>query len=312
MIKGTYIFYEDGKEVCRSKNILTKFGKRYLTNVIAGNVNALSKEVAIGIDSTAATANDSRLGFEFYRTEVTLSSTDIQQNGVDGSGQPVFTYSAVFKTTLPQDISGIVKEVGLYPLTKTGTNNYDSRFISDFSNPADWEDTLGSSSQEVISDARVGDFLVGMTSNTGAVNEYKTNALLDLSGYSSVDALTVAYRQSDLNLSSFRIKFYSTDTDYYYGQISGSSIGDKIATISMNTLFSNVVGSPQKNNITKIGIQITPTSGVAQVLFDGIRINDEDTFDPIYGLISRSVLSTPLIKLNGRQVDIEYKLDLSF
>jgi hypothetical protein len=231
---------------------------------------------------------------------------------VDGNGQPVFTYSAVFKTTLPQDISGIVKEVGLYPLTKTGTNNYDSRFISDFSNPADWEDTLGSSSQEVISDARVGDFLVGMTSNTGAVNEYKTNALLDLSGYSSVDALTVAYRQSDLNLSSFRIKFYSTDTDYYYGQISGSSIGDKIATISMNTLFSNVVGSPQKNNITKIGIQITPTSGVAQVLFDGIRINDEDTFDPIYGLISRSVLSTPLIKLNGRQVDIEYKLDLSF
>lgn len=312
MIKGTYIFYEDGKEVYRSKNILTKFGKRYLTNVIAGNVNAASKEVAIGIDSTAATANDSRLGFEFYRTEVTLSSTDIQQNGVDGNGQPVFTYSAVFKTTLPQDISGIVKEVGLYPLIKTGTNNYDSRFISDFSNPVDWQDSLGSSAQQVVSDARIGDSLVGMTSNTGAANEYKTNAILDLSGYSSVDNLTVAYRQSDSNLSSFRIKFYSTDTDYYYAQISSSSTGDKIATVSMNTLFSNVVGSPQKNNITKIGIQITPTSGVAQVLFDGIRINDEDTFDPIYGLISRSILSTPLIKLNGRQVDIEYKLDLSF
>ena len=28
MIKGTYIFYENGKEVCRSKNTLTKFGVR--------------------------------------------------------------------------------------------------------------------------------------------------------------------------------------------------------------------------------------------------------------------------------------------
>jgi len=139
MIKGTYIFYEDGQEICRSKNILTKFGKRYLTNVIAGNVNAISKEVAIGIDSTAATANDSRLGFEFYRTEVTLSSTDIQQDGLDSNSQPIFTYSAIFKTTIPQDISGIIKEIGLYPSTKTGTNNYDSRFISDFSNPADLE-----------------------------------------------------------------------------------------------------------------------------------------------------------------------------
>lgn len=312
MIKGTYIFYEDGQEIYRSKNILTKFGKRYLTNVIAGNVNAISKEVAIGIGSTAATQNDSRLVFEFYRTQVTLSSTDIQQDGLDENDEPVFTYSAVFKTTLPQDISGIVKEIGLYPLTKSGTNNYDSRFISDFSNPADWTDTLGSPAQEVTSNARIGDFLVGMSSNNGAANEYKTNALLDFSGYSSADTLTVAYRQYDSNLSSFRIKFYTTDTDYYYAQISSSTTGDKIAEVSMNTLFSNAVGSPQKNNITKIGILITPSSGISQVFFDGIRINDEDTFDPIYGLISRSILSTPLTKLNGRQVDIEYKLDLSF
>jgi hypothetical protein len=45
---------------------------------------------------------------------------------------------------------------------------------------------------------------------------------------------------------------------------------------------------------------------------DGIRINDEDTFDPSYGLVSRSALTTPLNKLAGRQVDVEYRLDLSF
>jgi hypothetical protein len=80
----------------------------------------------------------------------------------------------------------------------------------------------------------------------------------------------------------------------------------------MNQVFANVVGSPSKSTITKIGIELLPSTGFTEVLFDGIRINDEDTFDPIYGLISRSILSTPLNKFNGRQVDIEYKLDMSF
>ena len=40
-------------------------------------------------------------------------------------------------------------------------------------------------------------------------------------------------------------------------------------------------------------------------------MNDEDTFDPIYGIISRSVV-TALTKLAGRSVDIEYRLDMTF
>lgn len=312
MIKGTYIFYEHGKEIYRSSNILTKFGKRYLTNVVAGNINAANKEIAVGIDSTTATENDTRLGFEFYRIPVTLSSTDIQQDGLDEFDNPIFTYSAVFKTTLPQDVSGIVKEIGLYPALKSTSNSYDSKFLSDFNNPADWKDSSLSSAQQVNSNSRVGDILLGMTSQVNASNEYTTGASVDLSGYSSLDSLTVAYRQMDLNLASFKVKLYTTDTDYYYAQINGTSTGDKIAEVSMGTVFSNEVGSPVKSNITKIGIQVTPTSGSTTVLLDGLRVNDEDTFDPIYGLISRSILSTPLIKLNGRQVDVEYKLDLSF
>jgi hypothetical protein len=33
MIKGTYIYYQDGKEIARSSNVITKFGKRFLTNI---------------------------------------------------------------------------------------------------------------------------------------------------------------------------------------------------------------------------------------------------------------------------------------
>ena len=54
MIKGTYIFSQDGQEIYRSENIITKFGKRFFTNFIAGNINDLEKDMAFGIGSTAA------------------------------------------------------------------------------------------------------------------------------------------------------------------------------------------------------------------------------------------------------------------
>ncbi|NBP74789.1 MAG: hypothetical protein EBU61_01990 [Crocinitomicaceae bacterium] len=83
MMKGTYIFYENGKEIARHENIITKFGKRFITNYLAGNVQFNKKDIAIGIagESTYAVADtNSRLGFEFYRLPVTLGTFDISSN----------------------------------------------------------------------------------------------------------------------------------------------------------------------------------------------------------------------------------------
>jgi hypothetical protein len=78
--------------------------------------------------------------------------------------------------------------------------------------------------------------------------------------------------------------------------------------------LNNPGGStPNISDITKIGIKVYPSSGQqTSIGADALRINDEDTFNPVYGLISRSVLTTPLSKVAGRQVDIEYRLDLTF
>ena len=77
MIKGEYIFYQDGKEIGRSQNTITKFGKRFLTSYLAGNVSFGNKDIAIGIGSTASADTDTRLGFEFYRVPVSFGSVDI-------------------------------------------------------------------------------------------------------------------------------------------------------------------------------------------------------------------------------------------
>jgi len=305
MIKGTYIFYEDGKEIFRQSNIITKFGKRFFTNVIAGNVPADTKDIAVGITSTSATVNDTRLGFEFYRIPVSLSSIDIQtSNGTS-------TYSVVYKATLPQTAAGIVSEVGLYPSQRISANNYDSKFITDFEKQLDWSPLPNS----ISGNQKIGNVLLSMSSGSGTAQEYISYMGLDISGYSINDTLKLAYYKNDTNLSSIILKFYNGDNNYYSLPITpDSGTGYKITTdIPLSSLFGSSTGSPDKSQINKIGIVVTPTSGNTTVVgFDGLRINDEDTFDPAFGLISRSVLSTPLTKLAGRQVDIEYRLDLGF
>ena len=308
--------------------MITKFGKRFLTSYLAGNSTMSSKELAFGIGSTAPDlkGRDTRLDFEFYRVPVELSSIDISQTGTDVDGDPIFSYGIIFKSTIPQDISGVISEVGLYPGGRTSFNNFDSKFITSFTNNFNWFDgSENPVSQSNTQDStgtytflsKIGDSMVRFDASSGTTKEY-TNSLVsyDISGYSINDTLAIAYKKADNNVSNIRVKFYSSDLAYYYVDFTPESgTGDKIQSISLNNLFSNYTASPNipdPSSIIKIGVAATATGGATTVYFDGIRINDEDTFDPGYGIISRLILSTPLIKKPGRPVDIEYKLLLEF
>lgn len=380
MIKGEYVIYENGKEILRSPNIITKFGKRYFTRQLAGMIQNNSKDMAIGISESKSISTvsgngtsitftttsahglsvgnkvsivnvnpiaynlsdvvidtvptsttftvlgttssayvsggnvcsdvDTRLGFEIYRTPVSLGSTDIQvQNDTA-------TYSIIYKATIPQDVSGVISEIGLYPSLRTSSNSYDSKFVADFDKYFDWVDLNNYSPATSTIGAKVGGNVLTMTSNASSSNEYKTNISLDLEGYSNQDSLTIAYYKQDVNLNKITLKFYSSDSDYYYVDItSQSGTGHKISSdINLSTLFGNIVGSPSKSEIIKIGVVVVPNASTStSVGIDSLRINDEDTFDPLFGLLSRTILTSPyLTKMAGRQIDIEYRLDLDF
>jgi hypothetical protein len=303
--------------------MITKFGKRFLTSYIAGVSDFNGKDIALGIGSTAvnASGNDTRLEFEFYRLPVSLGSFDIYQSG-GTSENPIFSYVAIYKATIPQDVSGVISEIGLYPGVRSSSNTYDSKFITSFENNINWVDSssnnpvLKSNSVSPLFTSKIGESMVQIDVNQSTSKEYKNSIVnLDLSGYSINDSLSIAYKKNDNNITAIRVKLYSSDTQYYYADFTpAAGTGDKIQSVSMSTVFSNIsVVAPDPTNITKIGIQVTAGSGgPTTVYLDGLRINDEDTFDPQYGLISRSILSTPIQKPSGRPVDIEYKLQLGF
>ena len=297
--------------------MITKFGKRFISSYLAGTTVSPTKDLAFGIDSTAvqSNGNDTRLGFEFYRIPVSFGSIDIQ---TDVSGNS--TYSIVYQATIPQDVSGIIKEIGLYPGLKSSINNYDSKFIADFENNLMWFKSDGANPELAATTTsgivpRVGSYFSKVGVSPSQSMEFVCSySGLDLSGYTASDSLSLAYNQENTNLDSIVFRFYSSDSSYYSATFAGAaSVTDtnKIAKVLFSSLVANNAYA-DLTSIIKIGVVITAkSSGQAVVYLDALRIDDEDTFDANFGLISRSVVS-PIEKIAGKPVDIEYRINLGF
>lgn len=295
--------------------MITKFGKRFITNVLAGNISFANRELAFGIGSTTATVGDTRLEFEFYRMPVSFGSIDIQETS---PGSNTYNYYVIYKGTLPQDVSGEIKEIALYPGTRTSLNNFDNKFIADFEDNTVWFDSSNFNPPLVTTPSpKIGSSMIDITATSNSTKEYKARVnAFDMSGYSVNDSITLAYYKNDNNLSNIKVRFYSSTTAYYEATVvssPSSGTGHRISSVTLNNMLSNPVNSPDASNISEISIIVTATSGGnSTVYFDGLRINDEDTFDPSYGVIARSVLGTTLSKVAGRPTDIEYKMELTF
>ena len=312
-LSGEYVFYEDDKEVYRSTNLITKFGKRYLTQYLAGQSNTNLKSIALGVGSTAATVNDTQLGFEFYKSPVSMSSIDIQTSSSTG----ISAYGVVYKTTLPVDVAGVINEVGLFPTVSLSSTDYASNSISTFEDNQSWVDLAGVSATSVTTPfPQIGTSYLSIAASSSQLKEYFYNFNIDISGYSALDSLTLAYYQSDTNLDYVFIRTYDSNNNYYEIRFPGNvSTGYKINSLTLNNLYSSGFGSgaPDQTAIVKISVGVkAKSSGATTALFDGLRINDEDSFRTDYGMISRSVLTTPITKSLGKQMVIEYRLGINF
>jgi hypothetical protein len=284
--------------------MITKFGKRFLANFVSGNSSFSSKEMALGIATEteySLSDTNSRLGFEFYRVPIRQGGIDI-----DSSVSPV-KYTVIYSATIPTNIAGKINEIGIYSGQSYSRNLYDSKFISNFELPYQWtpEPTLDQS------DYRVGDSSLIFTSDAASEKEYTYEiGSMDVSGYNPLDTLSFSYKVNDSNLSSLKVRLYSSDTDYLQFTFDDHSVGFNISSLNMSDGVSTGTFNPQ--SVVRIGIVVTPTTAQTSVSMDGLRINDEDTFDPEYGLIARSILDSTMIKVIGREAAIEFKLDLSF
>lgn len=297
MIKGTYRFIQDGKVIATQENLLTTKGVQQILRLMTSQVAKIGESISIGVGNTAANVADEALQFETARAKISISSPDFA------------TKKLVFKATLPADFIGVIYEVGLWSLLNNAySGNYESRVLVSFDSATE---SWPISAEWITTNARIGKDAIRISPATSATENLTLDGVyIDLLGYSNSDELKLAYWVSSAFCANVKIKLMSSPSDYYTYTITTPSSGYHIQTFDKGDFTTT--GSPTWASIISVDVSATATAGGAvNVDFDGLRIEDTDSLNPDYFLVSRAVRPSPLIKDTFAPMDIEYTLDAS-
>jgi len=295
MLKGTYVFKQGGVEVGRSENIITTNGKTAILQYLSGALSEWAASIAVGTINTTPTVNDLTLAYEVARSAVTLKSFQV--------GSPNLI---VVKGTLAASVAANIYEVGVFPVTTANIfGTRDQLIIDDFSGISNWTGTYTTNqyaAQNSIS-PRIGTYSVNIPAATTISN---SNFYLNLSSYSQLDSLNILANVP--SGSSGTLNVVLTDVSSNTAIVSYTFNG---ATTSGYQILSGKLPSniSTLGTITSVSIQTVGVS--SSITVDAIKVSVLGEITNSAGIVSRSVLTTPIAKIYGVPLDIEYYLQLS-
>jgi len=295
MLKGTYVFKQGGVEVGRSENIITTNGKTAILQYLSGALSEWAASIAVGTINTTPTVNDLTLAYEVARSAVTLKSFQV--------GSPNLI---VVKGTLAASVAANIYEVGVFPVTTANIfGTRDQLIIDDFSGISNWKGTYTTNqyaAQNSIS-PRIGTYSVNIPAATTISN---SNFYLNLSSYSQLDSLNILANVP--SGSSGTLNVVLTDVSSNTAIVSYTFNG---ATTSGYQILSGKLPSniSTLGTITSVSIQTVGVS--SSITVDAIKVSVLGEITNSAGIVSRSVLTTPIAKIYGVPLDIEYYLQLS-
>jgi hypothetical protein len=276
--------------------VITTDGKLLIKRYLAKQVGDIGKSIAVGLGPKAEAVGDTSLQFEMARADVTLISYDFVNNKI------------IFKASIPQELAGKIYEVGLWSLAKnTAAGDFMSRVLTSFdSNSEVW-----STGTFQTANARMGADSLRLTpaASTTALSAI-TDLFIDLSGNSGADKFSIAYYNANANVANFKVRFKTDASNYYTITVTSPATGYQISQVAKSAAV--VTGTPNWVNISSVEVEATSGSGGSSSIdFDGIRIEDIDTLNPDYVMVSRELLAAPLTKIEGRVMDIEFSLPVT-
>lgn len=225
----------------------------------------------------------------------------------------------VISAVLPSEFNGKIYEIGLYSsVVNISSEGFDDKLLVNFDEA--WTDLNGDplSTSLYSSNSRLGTRSLD-TSNTSIYAQ--SNAAIDISGYSNLDNLSILYNVSTVGSGrAITITFEdgqlpSPGSKTITLTLPGDSAGFKVFT----TPLGNLIDSNFNNTISKIIISASSDPTSAEIEIDSIRINDADETDPLFALVSRSLIgsvggdssSDYITKNAGIEVDIEYRVRIT-
>jgi len=303
--KGTYVFKQDGKEVGRSENLITTNGRKVLLQYLAGTRVDWAADMCFGAIDTAPSLSDIELNFETARVPVSLKTYKSAT-----SGNPDLI---IVRGTLPASLYANIYEIGLYPESRiTDVANRNNRIITDFSDLSNWVASIADQSQSITDQGtvsitgysaqgaaspRIGGFSVDLAQNTS----YQNNTFgFNLLGYSDLDTLKILAYNTAAGIVTITLKDVQNNS-YVFTYTLSDNAGYQIlsAPFPANVSFTNTI-----NSIT------IATDNTASVTIDAIKASVSTELTNEDYLISKSVLSTPIAKIYGTPLDVEYYVQI--
>jgi hypothetical protein len=299
--KGTYVFKQGGKEIGRSENLITTNGRKVLLQYLSGIRTEWAADMCFGAIDTAPSTSDVELSFETARVPVSLKT---YKSATGGNPDLI-----IVRGTLPASLYANIYEVGLYPESRiTDVANTNNRIITDFFVLSNWVASISDQSQTITDQGtvsitgyvpqgtaspRIGGFSVDLAQNT----MYENNTFgFSLAGYSDLDTLKILAYNTVAGILTVTFKDVQNNS-YVFNYTLSDNSGYQIlsATFPANISFTNTISS--------INIK---TDTTASVTIDAIKASVSTELTTEDYIISKSALSTPIAKVYGTPLDIEY------
>ena len=282
--------------------MITLDGKVYIKRYLAQFVPSICQSIAFGIGGSAEVNTSKSLDFEVDRSNVMLVSYDFVNNKL------------IFKAEVPDDYSGKIYEVGLYSLPENvAAGEFGSRLLTSFDSATEtWVDaTSGTAASYNSTNTRLGaDSLRHVPALSTTKVDTMTALNLDLSGYSAADKFTVALNAGNTNTSAVKLLFLTDASNYYTVTMGAPVSGYQVMSVAKSTAVAT--GTPNWGNITEMRVSTTSgAGGASQIDYDGVRVEDTDTLNADYVLVSRELLASPYVKVDGMTQEIEFSLDIN-
>lgn len=319
-MRGFYRFIQDGEVVGESENIITTGGKILVAKYLASLISSYADAIVCGVDGTPTTSADTSLGFETIRVPILV------RNVTGPDNNDIFQIS--FKGVIPNPVEGYIKESGLVSQTfNRYSGEYGDKVLSRFISGEGWDVASAANMsliyEPITYDTEGNGIRIGgegariYSTDSGGPNITLTSTAIqgDFSGYSSGDMFALAYSGADISAGTeVSISLYTTPTSYFYATLPLPEIVPGSPTWTPNIIkFAKSIfgtsGSPSWDTITSVSIQVSTDSATTNLILDGLSLFDTDYINPDYGMTSRSVLDTPVLKTAGKTMDVEYFLE---
>jgi len=238
--------------------------------------------------------------------------------------------SVKFKATIPDGISCIIYELGIFTnIVGQNPELFEDKIITNFdeevsnlgwtggtstSNYSSYSPRLSNKTLNVTATTSSQRIVLGSTSSSIAIG----------SASSPAGSLEFGTQIFSNNFDTAKILVYSTGTASITvkGQdtatITSASPDNAITFISnasvaagLNLLEGTISkGSLYNDTLSKLEISYVCGSGSVGLYFDSLKFSHSGNFNIYHGLVSRSVLPTPIVKTAQESVDIEYEIYL--